>query len=115
MLVGFCNEHNINYDLLNDVRDIRNSQSHRSILSVDIDTLITRASQFAEENKVWFDRIRKTINESKNIQISFKENVGIDIKTYNSVVREYMLNKNQPYNDIIESLNRIVTHISKVM
>ncbi len=115
MLVGFCNEHNINYDLLNDVRDIRNSQSHRSILSVDIDTLITRASQFAEENKVWFDRIRKTINESKNIQISFKENVGIDIKIYNSVVREYMLNKNQPYNDIIESLSRIVNCISKVM
>ena len=46
---------------------------------------------------------------------AFKSETGVDIKTYNLCVREYMLMKNQPYNDIIASLSKIVSSISQLM
>lgn len=116
LLVGFCSEHKLDYSILDDVRIIRNSQSHRSSIEMDIDKVISTARKYANEDN--FDKRKMIFKEPKvasDIAEAFKSEVGVDVKTYNLYIREYLLNKNQPYNDIIESLSRIVNCISKVM
>lgn len=113
MLQGFCIDHSIDYNLMDSVREIRNSQSHRSTAIIDINNTIIKAETFAKNHKVWFNWDTKTFNIStkKEIKELFKQEVGIEMKTYNL----YAISYTQPFNDIIESLSRIVNYISKVM
>ena len=116
LLVGFCREHKIDYSTLDDVRIIRNYQSHRSAIEMDIDKTIAIAQKFFSGDN--FDKRKMVFIENKvdsHTAETFKSETGFDIKTYNLCVREHMLMKNQPYHDILSSLSRIVNCISKVM
>lgn len=76
----------------------------------------TTAQKYANADN--FDKRKMIFKEPKitsHIAEAFKSEIGIDVKTYNLYIREYLLIKNQPYNDIIESLNRIVGCISRLM
>ena len=116
LLIGFCREHKLDYNLLDDVRIIRNSKSHRSTTDIDINMAIATAQKIASNGN--FDKRRMVFKENQvepHIAEMFKKEVGVDIKTYNLYVREYMLIKNQPYNEILTSLSKIVSCISRLM
>ena len=116
LLVGFCCEHKLDHSILDDVRIIRNSQSHRSAIEMDIDKTIAIAQKFFSGDN--FDKRKMVFRENKvdsHTAETFKSETGVDIKTYNLCVREHMLMKNQPYNDIIASLSKIVSIISQLM
>lgn len=116
LLVGFCSEHKIDYSTLDDVRIIRNSQSHRSSIEMEIDKTMAVARKFFSDDN--FDKRKMVFRENKvdhHTAEAFKSETGVDIKTYNLCVREHMLMKNQPYNDIIASLSKIVSSISQLM
>lgn len=112
-LIGFCIDHNIDYGLLDSVREIRNLQSHRSSIIIDINTIIVKAEEFAKKNKVWFDRETKTLNiaTKKEIKDLFRQEIGVDMKAYN----QYAIAHTQPYNNIIDSLSKLVSCISQLI
>lgn len=113
MLQGFCIDHSIDYNLMDSVREIRNSQSHRSTAIIDINNTIIEAETFAKNHKVWFNWDTKTfsISTKKEIKELFKQEVGMEMKTYNL----YVISYTQPFNEIIESLSRIVSCISRLI
>lgn len=117
LLVGFCKEHNLDWKMLDGVREIRNIQSHRSALKMDISEAVNKARIFAETNKVWFDKKKNTLQKSKDeaINTSFENEFGVDIKTYNSLAIQYYFDSNKPFNDIINSLYNIVNCISRLI
>ena len=83
---------------------------------MDIDKAIAVAQKYSNGDN--FDKRKMVFRENKvdhHTAEAFKSETGVDIKTYNLCVREHMLIKNQPYNDIIDSLSRIVNCISRLM
>lgn len=113
MLSGFCKDHNIDYNLMDGVREIRNTQSHRSTTVIDINNMIAKAEIFAKEHAVWFNMDTKTfsISTKQDIKELFKKEIGIEMKSYNL----HAIAHTQPYNDIINSLSKIVSCISRLM
>ncbi len=119
MLYGFKNEHNWKDQMLDLVREVRNSQSHRAINGDSYELILSKCRAFVDKfkanNKIFLSTKGlgwQQLYIEEALASEFNKELGMDKNTFNRQMKNLYFVESTPYNGIIDSLTELALRIS---
>ena len=116
LLYKFCNTNQIKSYTLDNVRNVRNMQSHRTMPGLVIDNLIAQVKEFAKNNNIKFYASTNNIDvgdiHGKNLSEKFREEFKMSEKAYNYKVRLEQFIHNTPFADVVGALSKLANTVA---
>ena len=119
MLYGFKNEHNWKDQMLDLVREVRNSQSHRAINGDSYELILSKCRAFVDKfkanNKIFLSTKGLGCQQlyiEEALASEFNKELGMDKNTFNRQMKNLYFVESTPYNGIIDSLTELALRIS---
>lgn len=119
MLYGFKNEHNWKDQMLDLVREVRNSQSHRAINGDSYELILSKCRAFVDKfkanNKIFLSTKGlgwQQLYIEETLASEFNKELGMDKNTFNRQMKNLYFVESTPYNGIIDSLTELALRIS---
>lgn len=119
MLYGFKNEHNWKDQMLDLVREVRNSQSHRAINGDSYELILSKCRAFVDKfkanNKIFLSTKGlgwQQLYIEEALASEFNKELGMDKNTFNRQMKNLYFIESTPYNGIIDSLTELALRIS---
>ena len=119
MLYGFKNEHNWKDQMLDLVREVRNSQSHRAINGDSYELILSKCRAFVDKfkanNKIFLSTKGlgwQQLYIEEALASEFNKEFGMDKNTFNRQMKNLYFVESTPYNGIIDSLTELALRIS---
>ena len=119
MLYGFKNEHNWKDQMLDLVREVRNSQSHRAINGDSYELILSKCRAFVDKfkanNKIFLSTKGlgwQQLYIEEALASEFNKELVMDKNTFNRQMKNLYFVESTPYNGIIDSLTELALRIS---